>query len=92
MGKKRLSVPDTVFYNVESEEETTEKVTYMKLCFLEIVRDLHQAPGQEVTTAFSNIGANTMLPDLVLIALITVLKWHISKFHEAAKQGRDVPP
>ncbi|XP_075735376.1 uncharacterized protein LOC142776149 isoform X3 [Rhipicephalus microplus] len=25
MGKKRLSVPDTVFYDIESEEETTEK-------------------------------------------------------------------
>ncbi|KAL3212136.1 hypothetical protein MRX96_000778 [Rhipicephalus microplus] len=25
MGKKRLSVADTVFYNVESEEDTTEK-------------------------------------------------------------------
>ncbi|XP_075733085.1 uncharacterized protein LOC142775528 [Rhipicephalus microplus] len=25
MAKKRLSVPDTVFYDIESEEETTEK-------------------------------------------------------------------
>nr|XP_037291167.1 formin-1-like [Rhipicephalus microplus] len=25
MGKKRLSLPDTVFYDIDSEEETTEK-------------------------------------------------------------------